>query len=316
MKSIAQTGFVLAALAMLAGCGQQGETMQGYVEGEYVTVGSPGSGWIAALKVKEGDTVSPGTPLFALEETNERAAREAALARLEQARAQLTNLTTGKRDTEIAVIDAQIKEAEASLRLATTERARQLQLVASGTGTRQRLDTANADFDAARAKVAELKRQRDVAILPARPDEIEAARDNVAAAEATLAQAEWTLAERAVKARVFGVIEDTIRREGEFVAAASPVISILPPDAIRIRFFAPETSLPRLKPGGTVRFACDGCPEGQTARISFIATQSEYTPPVIYSVGNREKLVFKVEAIPLAPGTNLRPGQPVDVIVP
>ena len=57
---------------------------------------------------------------------------------------------------------------------------------------------------------------------------------------------------------------------------------------------------------------CDGCREAITAKVSFIARSAEYTPPVIYSLEERNKLVFMVEARPDAPD-GLRVGQPVQV---
>jgi HlyD family secretion protein len=101
------------------------------------------------------------------------------------------------------------------------------------------------------------------------------------------------------------------------VPAGSPVVSLLPPANVRVRFYAPETVLGRLKPGQTVRFVCDGCGAPIEATISFISDHAEFTPPVIYSKENRAKLVFLVEAKP-APdaAARLNPGQPVDVTLP
>jgi HlyD family secretion protein len=63
--------------------------------------------------------------------------------------------------------------------------------------------------------------------------------------------------------------------------------------------------------GNAVEVRCDGCPGPVAANISFISTQAEYTPPVLYGREARAKLVFLVEARP--EGGNLHPGQPVDV---
>ena len=92
----------------------------------------------------------------------------------------------------------------------------------------------------------------------------------------------------------------------------TPVVSILPPENIFVRFFVPETEFAHLKLGQRVSISCDGCAPNITATVTFIASQEEFTPPVIFSIGSREKLVFKVEA--RAPGgLKLNPGQPVDV---
>lgn len=101
-------------------------------------------------------------------------------------------------------------------------------------------------------------------------------------------------------------------RPGEMVPAGRPVLSLLPPGNIKVRFYIPETALPTIAYGDTVKVTCDGCAGDLTARVSFIARQSEFTPPVIYSLEERSKLVFLIEALPEKPG-ELRVGQPVDV---
>jgi len=79
-----------------------------------------------------------------------------------------------------------------------------------------------------------------------------------------------------------------------------------------VRFFVPEPVLASIDYGDVVKVSCDSCSPDITARISFIARQSEFTPPVIYSLEERSKLVFLVEALPVKPDS-LRVGQPVDV---
>jgi len=130
--------------------------------------------------------------------------------------------------------------------------------------------------------------------------------------EASLASATYTLSQRAVTAQTEGPVQDIYFREGEFVPASTPVLSILPSDNVYVRFFVPESQLSRAHLGQKVQISCDGCGAPVEATISFIAKQEEFTPPVIFSIGNREKLVFKLEA--RAPGgLRISPGQPVDV---
>jgi HlyD family secretion protein len=150
--------------------------------------------------------------------------------------------------------------------------------------------------------------------LPARVDQIAAAAAELEAARAALVRAQWQLDQKIVAATVTGVVDDTLYVQGEWVPAGNPVVSILPPENIKVRFFVPEPLLGNLRLGQSVDLACDGCGSPIPAQISFIAAQAEYTPPVIYSRENRTKLVFLVEAIPdPADATRLHPGQPVDV---
>jgi HlyD family secretion protein len=109
-----------------------------------------------------------------------------------------------------------------------------------------------------------------------------------------------------------GTVEQVYYRPGETLPAGRPVVAILPPGNLKLRFFAPQAILPTIKYGDIVDVSCDGCEKGLTAKVSFIARSAEYTPPVIYSQEERAKLVFLIEARPEQPD-KFRVGQPVTV---
>ena len=117
-----------------------------------------------------------------------------------------------------------------------------------------------------------------------------------------------------MKAPVAGLVQDTHYVLGEWVTANAPVVSLLPPQNIKVRFFVRETELGAVKVGQKLAVTCDGCAAPLAAEVSFISPQAEFTPPVIYSRQERAKLVYLVEARP-APedATKLHPGQPVEV---
>jgi HlyD family secretion protein len=120
------------------------------------------------------------------------------------------------------------------------------------------------------------------------------------------------LSRRQVFSPVTGTVQEVYYRPGEVVPAGRPVVSLLPPGNIKVRFFIPEPVLAAIDYGDIVKVHCDACAPDITAHVSFIARQSEFTPPVIYSLEERSKLVFLVEALPDKPNA-LRVGQPVDV---
>ncbi len=134
-------------------------------------------------------------------------------------------------------------------------------------------------------------------------------------AQARLDSSQTRLARRKVASPAGGTIEQIYYRPGEVVPAGRPVLSMLPPANVKVRFFVPETMLPRLGYGQHVEVHCDSCPNSTGGAISFISRSAEYTPPVIYSLDERSKLVFLIEALPDRPET-LRVGQPLSVIVP
>lgn len=304
----------LAALALAVGlpfaAGGPPPLAHGYVEGEYLRIAAPSAGMLESLSVARGAQVAAGAPLFAIDRATATAERDRLAAALAQARAQRADLATGKRPQEVAVLAAQKARAEAALRFSTAELARQRELVARKVSSPDKLDQALAAYDRDRGQLAEAEAQLAVAALPARPDQLRAADEAVTQAEAALAQAERRLADLAPVAPAAALVEDTLYNPGEWVPAGSPVVSLLPPERVKLVLFVPETAMAGVAPGGALSVRCDGCPPGLSARVTRVASQAEYTPPVIYSVGSREKLVFRVEAVPDRP---LNPGVPVDV---
>src|SRR6185503_12984326 len=120
--------------------------------------------------------------------------------------------------------------------------------------------------------------------------------------------------QKSVKSPVAGLVQDTYFVDGEWVSANQPVVSLLPPQNIKVRFFVEERRLGSLRTGQAVSVACDGCPAPIAAQVSFISPQAEFTPPVIYSRQERAKLVFLIEARPAASdAVKLHPGQPMEV---
>lgn len=308
---------VALALALTACGNSDPPALQGYVEGEYVRVAAPFGGTLVKLDAERGARVEAGAPLFALEAESEDAARREAGDRLRRAEAQLEDLRKGKRPTEIDSAHAQLAQALVTAGLSDREYARQLDLVTRGFVSQQRADEAKAARDRDRNRVAELQADLATVRSGARPDEIRAAEAEAAAARQVLAQADWRLRQRTVAATVSGTVADTLFARGEWVPAGSPVVSMLPPANVKVRFFVPEPKLGSVKVGQKVRLACDGCAAPMDAAITFIAPQAEFTPPVIYSKDNRAKLVFLVEAKPAAADApKLHPGQPVDVTLP
>ncbi len=304
----------LALVAVMAGCDRRDtDTWQGYVEAEYTYVAPLTAGRIVALHVKRGDQVAAGQPLFALEADAEQAARNQAEAELAQAQADLADLRKGDRPEEIAVLQAQLDEARASLALSVPRLARREKMVKGSIIGEEELDEAKSSILADRGNIAEYEARLAEARLPARMDRIAAAEKLVDARKAALADAEWRLSRRQERAPAAGRVEDVFFRAGETANAGQGVVSLLTPDHLKLRFFVPEPHLARIALGQKVAVACDGCPPDLTATISFIARAAEFTPPVIYSLTRREKLVFLVEARPDHLDQPWHPGLPVDV---
>lgn len=254
------TFLVLGALSACDGADNSGRFL-GYVEGEFVLIGADDSGRLEKLHVEEGERVTVGAPLFALESNREEAALEAAQARLVQ--------------------------AEASLALAEVGLVRAKKLFSKGVVPRSRLDDAQSSFDTSNAATS--------------------------AARADVQDARTRLERRRINSPVTGSVQEIYYRPGEVVAAGRPIVSLLPPGNVKIRFYVPEPARPAMKIGRVVGFSCDGCPAGLKAKISFVSNEAEYAPPVIFSREERSKLLYMVEARPEEAARGVPVGQPVTV---
>ena len=310
-------GAVLCAAAagafmMLRGPSQPPQ-FHGWVEADLLFVGADEPGRLVTLSVKEGMAVKEGSPLFQLQTDIQEAELQQARAALDEAQARLAKAEAAQqRPEEVAVLEAQEARAKAALANSVPEFERARMLVERGISAQSRLDQAKSAYDRDRAQLVEIQRQIEVARLKSRTEDIEAAREVVKQAKARLESAKTRLAQRNVSAPADSVVQEIYFRTGEIVPAGRPVVSLLPPGNLKLRFFVPQSSLPAIALGDEVSVTCDGCTEGIRAQVTFIARQAEFTPPVIFSSEERAKLVFRVEAIPRKPEL-LRVGQPTEI---
>jgi HlyD family secretion protein len=286
----------------------------GYMEADLVLVGSEQGGRIATIAVKEGDAIKAGEPVFALESSEQNAAVAAAKARVVEAEARLADAKAQlQRPGEIMVLEAAVDQAKATLQQSTTNLERIKTLYDKGWVAKAQLDDAVAQHDRAQGALAEAERRIEAAKLPGRTDLIAAAAANVEAAHYALDEAEKNLSKRDVVSPAGGTVEEVYFRPGEVVNAGQAVVALLPPANLKVRFFVAEPVRAGLRIDQTVNISCDGCPPDLKAKISFIARDAEFTPPVIFSQEQRKKLVYLVEARPESAAQSLTAGQPVTV---
>ncbi|MGD1031526.1 MAG: HlyD family efflux transporter periplasmic adaptor subunit [Opitutaceae bacterium] len=307
-------GAALTTLA-LAGCGRPANPVwQGYLEGEFVYVASPLAGKLDALAVQKGDRVAAGARLFSIERVSEIASKDQAVAQLGEAEARLADLEKGSRPTEIEALQARLEQARSAAALSSLDLKREENLFHSQAISESEYDHARLTHQENLRVVDELTAELETARLGGRADAIAAARADVEAAKAALARGSWGVDQKTQSAPRAGLVYDTLYREGEYVAAGSPVVALLPPENLKVRFFVPETDFAGLKAGDALSvFISDGAAPIQ-ARISYLSPQAEFSPPVLYNRDNRAKLIFMIEAVFSGrDARDLHPGQPVDV---
>src|ERR1700716_3943335 len=178
-------------------------------------------------------------------------------------------------------------------------------------------DLQKADLNQNNATLANAQQTYDRALILSKTGSgtqanLDSAVSALRVAEARVNTSQTRLMRRSGFAPVSGTVQQISFREGEMVAAQRPVVSIMPPGNMKLRFFVSETELPKLAIGDEVKVTCDNCAADLTAKIYFIATNAEYTPPVIYSLEERNKLDYLIQARPNKPD-RLRVGPPIPV---
>lgn len=317
MKNYSPVNLALAALGLLilTACTRPAPAgWQGYLEGEFVYVASPLAGRLETLAVAKGTRVAAAAPLFTLEHVSELAAQRQAAEQLRAAQARLADLKKGSRPSELAALEARLAQARSAAELSQLELARQENLAKTNVISAADLDRARLTHERNSRATEELAAQLATAGLGARTDTIAAAEADVSAARAAKERADWSVAQKTQSAPRAAFVYDTLYREGEFVGAGAPVIALLPPENMKVRFYVPEAEFAALKAGDTVRVTLTGRPPLE-ARVSYLSPKPEFTPPVLYNRENRAKLVFLIEATftDLAAARDLHPGQPADV---
>jgi len=276
----------------------------GYVVSQDVYMASPVSGTLVAVTVQRGQRIEAGAPLFRIDPTvraaeadQARAQISADLARVQQQQADLVRARA-----DVATADADVERARSQVVRLTASQAEKPGSV------------VQLDIDQGQAVLRSAQRKRDAAAtqVASASAAIAAAQAQVQQSRSGLTSSERQLNDLSPVAPQAGRVEDVMYRLGESVAANAPIVSIIPDGEVKVRFYVPQGTVNAYKPGRRVAIACDGCPTGMTAVVDFVATRPEFTPPIIYSLDARQKLVFLVEAVPANPRA-LIPGQPMDV---
>ncbi len=300
---------------LFSACAAGAPLAVGYVEGEYVLLAPIEVAQVESIAVRRGDRVMPGKAIVTLESGDAEIAVAQAQSAVAQAEATLADLKIGKRPEEIAVLEAELKSAMAQKAEADRVQARLSDLLTRGTSAQAEYDKAATSAELAAAAVGQAEANLAVARLPARAEAIKAAEKQAEQAQAALDQARWRLSKRVLEAPSPGRIDDVIREAGDIAGPSAPVISMLPDGAVKLKVYVPEEHFSSVKVGAMLNVRCDGCETGLQARISYVSPDPEFTPPVIYSLETRQKLVYLVEARPEGQATPLKPGQIVDVVL-
>ncbi|HET7606693.1 MAG TPA: HlyD family efflux transporter periplasmic adaptor subunit [Sphingomicrobium sp.] len=293
-----------AAAWLLLGGSDRQRMFSGYIEGDSLYLASPVAGTVASVAAVEGTRVGAGQPLFSVDPATLTAQGQQAEAGVAAAHTQIATAEANAQQAaaEIAAASAESERARRDLARLLSVRSDDPAAVAG-----KDVDAARSALKAAEARVAAARKTAN-----ARQAQVSAARAHAAGAIGSRREVQIRVNQLAPAAPAPARVDKVFFQPGEWVSANQPVVSLLPDNKVKVRFFVPEQQVARYRPGRKIHFSCDGCAHGLAATIRYVSPRPEFTPPIIFSRDSRDRLVFMVEAYPEKP-SGLQPGLPVDV---
>lgn len=278
--------------------------LSGYIVGDNLVLAAPVSGTLQSVSLVDGQRVTVGEPAFRIAPATLAAQGEQASANIE---ANQTQISTAEANLRQALADVAANQA-------TSLNARQNLARLESVKHDDPAAVANTDLDKAKAAL----RQSEANVVAAQKA-VDARRAQIAQAKAETKQAiggkrnvDIQVGELSPVVPAMGRVDQVYFQVGEWVPANQAIVSIIPDQKVKVRFFVPEKEVSHYRPGEMVHFSCDGCSSGLIARIGYVSPDPEFTPPIIFSRDSRARMVFMVEAYPQNPA-KLNPGLPVEV---
>jgi HlyD family secretion protein len=291
-------------------------TLHGNVDIREVDLAFRVPGRIARISVEEGQKVSQGQELAALDTASLDARIGEASAQVEQARAQLLKLQHGNRPQDIGQAGARVAAAAAAAQAAEEQYRRRAGLVGPGAISRAVWDQTVADRARARAQLAEARQALSLVRTGSRAEDVAAAGAQIHAAEAARTSAATDLRDTRLAAPLDAVVETRAQEPGAIVQAGQTVLTLAIPRPLRVRAYVSEPDLARIGPGMPVEVTADGNPRTYRGSIGWISPKAEFTPRSVETENLRTDLVYRLRIVVANPDDALRQGQPVTIRIP
>lgn len=309
--------FILLGSLFLVACADDSARVQGYVYQESIYMSSNQAGVLFTMDVERGQRVAQGEALFSLDPAPQNYDLRAAQEQLSQAKATLSDLEKASRETVLEGLRGQVAQAQAALEIADKKAARFEELFTRKVIDAESRDEAVADREEKSAALKTAQANLAEANQGARIDAIKAQQALVDSLTAQVESAQWKLQQKFITSPMDAIVVDTFYRPGENVKESYPVVELYDPQRLFAVFFINEPLLSEICLGQDIFVTHDQSKEKIKAYISYISPQAEYTPPVIYSLGNNQILVFRIQAtLDASQAKSFHSGQPIDIYVP
>ncbi|QMT61459.1 HlyD family secretion protein [Legionella sp. PC997] len=265
---------VVLTLLLLTACEKENKIFSGYIDTDLVYLSADFGGRLSDLAVSRGQLVKTNQFLFKLEQTSE-----------------LYNVKMSKLTNKDLL--AQRQQIVTQLNYNEINYRRTLEMRKQNAASQNDLDAAKRDLNISKEQLNDI----DFRIKNNQVD---------------TADKKWQMTRKENFAPDSGIVFDTYYTQGEFVQAGAPVLSLIIKNNIKAIFFVPEERLAELRLNEHVKIKTDHNEHFAEGHIFFISNIAEYTPPIIYSREERQRLVFRIEAKIDSPDLEkIHLGQPV-----
>jgi HlyD family secretion protein len=287
--------------------------LSGNIEITDAHVGFRIAGRVEERWVSEGHRVMAGQRIARLDA--EELEREAALRQAEVAgaRAALAELLAGNRPEEVRQAEAALRRVTADLERIQADRERKEFLFENDVISAMELDAVRSAHEAAEARMRESTEQLEVIRSGPRRETVEQARARLDHAEQALALARTRLGYTVLTSPIEGFVLSNNAEPGEYVGPGAPVVTVGNLENIWLRTYIDGARLGLLRLGQTARVTTDSLPgKVYEGRVSFIASEAEFTPKNVQTAKERVKLVYRIKIDIHNPDFELKPGMPAD----
>jgi HlyD family secretion protein len=286
------------AALFLGGCARGTDATQilasGHVEATSVRIATKVAGRLESLLVQEGDVVRAGQVLGTLATTDLKLALEQARAERDQAAAEYRLRLLGARKEDIAELEAQIESVRSELENAQKDLDRMQGLLDKGSGTNKARDDAKTRRDMTAHRLEAMNQSLARMRAGSRPEEKEASRARLAAMEARIAQLEQQVKDATIDSPLAGVVTEKVAEPGELLQVGSALCVITDLTNAWLTVYVTGPDLGRIRLGQEAQVTTD---DGQNrkGKVTFIASQAEFTPKNVQTRDERVKLVYRVK---------------------
>lgn len=273
----------------------------GRLEATEIDISAKLAGRIISIKVDEGDFVKAGNILAVMETAVLEAQLNEAKADVFKAKAAAASARSQVevKKSEVVAAKATVAQRQSELDQMQRRFKRTSVLANQGVLTEQDYDVDETNEMAAKAAVETAKAQVGVAESTVKAAQAEAsgAEASVRAAEATVARIEADIRDSHLAAPCDGRVQYRIAQPGEVLSAGGKVLNYIDLSDVYINFFLPSEQAGRVAIGAETRIILDAAKKYPIpAKVSYVASQAQFTPKTVETESERQKLMFRVKA--------------------